>query len=145
MSKALLVFLSFAFYGDLAAFELQGLRAAQLTPPPSLQIPLPTPVPAAGLPARAPASFAAYQVNGVEVAVPHVGGGNQLLAVLRAGDKPEVLAAKLRAAFGAPAGARPATITPKSKAEVELAALNPGAASASNGSGQVNCRPLPQP
>lgn len=129
MRKALLLLLSFAFCGDLAAFELQGLRAAQLTgTPPALQIPVPSPVPVAGLPARAPASFAAYQVNGVEVVVPHIGGGNQLLAVLRAGDKPETLAAKLRAAFGAASGARPVTINPKSKAEVELAALNPGAA-----------------
>lgn len=113
----------FALCPGLSAFELQGLRASQLTSQPRFEIPLPAPERVEAT--RAVVNYAAYQVNGVEVVVPHIGNGYNLLAVLRAGENVD---AKLRAAFGAPAGAKAVPLQPQSKAELELAAANPGAA-----------------
>jgi len=111
------------FCPGLSAFELQGVRAAQLPSLPQLDIPLSSPVRADAH--RAAPAYAAYQVNGVEVVVPHIGNGYNLLAVARAGENFD---AKLRTAFGAPAGAKAVPVQPQSKAELELAAANPGAA-----------------
>jgi hypothetical protein len=73
------------------------------------------------------AKLALYNVNGVEVAVPHIGGGRNVLAALKPGADLEAVSAKLRAAFGSPAGARAAVLQPQAAAELELAASNPGA------------------
>lgn len=115
----------FAFCPGLQAFELQGLGAARLADLPQFEIPLPGP--AAENTPRAASSFAAYQVNGVEVIVPHIGCGASVLAVLRAGESAGNLSAKLRAAFGSAPGAMAAAVQPAAKAELELAAANPGA------------------
>jgi len=132
MEKSLFIFLSFTLCANLAAFELQGLGASRINEAAAAaRIPLPTAVPSPerteASTERQAASFAVYKVNGVDVVVPHIYGGNTLLAVLPAGTSPEALSAKLRAAFGAGAGAKAAAIQPQSKAELELAAQNPGA------------------
>lgn len=125
MRKPLFILLTLVLSANLSAFELQELRAPQLA---ALETPL---LPVPGSPERigaaAPVSFAAYQVNGVEVVVPHIGEGQNLLAVVRPGDSLENLSMKLRSAFGAAAGAKAAAIAPSSDAELELAAKNPGA------------------
>lgn len=100
-----------------AAFELPALRLPAL---PAADVPAPPP--AAAAEKRAPAYYASYQVNGTEIAVPHIGGGYDLLAVLKPGETPESLSAKLRPAFGAPASAAAAPLQPRTKAELELAA-----------------------
>jgi hypothetical protein len=107
-----------------SAFELPALRQAQL--PPAYLPAAPEPARADMPELRAAACYAAYGVNGAEVIVPHIGCGNTLLAVLRAGESREALAAKLRAALGAPSSARFSAVQPKTKAELELAAANPG-------------------
>lgn len=107
-----------------SAFELPALRQAQL--PPAYLPAAPEPARADMPELRAAASYAAYAVNGAEVIVPHIGCGNTLLAVLRAGESREALAAKLRAALGSPSSARFSAVQPKTKAELELAAANPG-------------------
>lgn len=59
-------------------------------------------------------------MNGVEVAVPHISGGRNVLAALKPGADLEAVSAKLREAFGSPAGARAAALQP------QAAALKPG-------------------
>lgn len=125
MAKALLLLLSLLLSSSLPAFELPALRHGQL--PPLHVAPPPAPERAGPAELKAAASYAAYQVDGAEVIVPHIGCGTQLLAVLRAGANQEALAAKLRAAFGSPSSAKFSDVQPKSKAELELAAANPGA------------------
>ncbi|MDO8803700.1 MAG: hypothetical protein Q7R35_04665 [Elusimicrobiota bacterium] len=132
MRKALFIFLPFALCANLAAFELQGLSAARIAETAATaRIPFPlavkSPERQEASPERQTASFAVYKVNGVDVAVPHIGGGNNLLAVLPPGTAPETISTKLRAAFGAAAGAKAAAIKPQSGAELELADQNPGA------------------
>jgi len=123
LPKSLFIFLPFVLSANLAAFELQELHAPQLA---ALETPS-SPVPSS--PERlTPASFAAYQVNGVEVIVPYIDGGTNLLAVLTPGASIESISARLRQAFAAPSSAKAAVLQPKSKAELELAARNPGAA-----------------
>lgn len=131
MRKYLFALLPFALYANVSAFELQGISAARIAErAPALQLPLPTAVKnlSEAAPARLAASFAAYTVNGVNVVVPNIGCGRDLLAVLPAGTSPETMAAKLRAAFNSSSSAKPATLQPKARAELELAAQNPGAA-----------------
>jgi len=107
----------------LPAFELPALRAPAL-----LQAePAAPPAPALPPAQRAAACYAVYAVDGVEVAVPHIGCGRQLLAALRPGDNFQTLTGRLRAAFGAPPSAAPAPLQPSARAEVEFAAANPGA------------------
>lgn len=132
MKKALFILLPFALGANLAAFELQGMRASRINEAAAAaRLPLPAAVPSPerteAAPARQAAAFAVYKVNGVDVVVPHIGGGNNLLAVLAPGTAPDTLSAKLRAAFKAGAGAKAAAIQPQSKAELELAGQNPGA------------------
>jgi hypothetical protein len=129
MRKAIPALLLLALCPALRAFELPAMRAAEVreTAGPGPTAPLAAAF-SAGRAPTAQASFASYQVNGVDVKVPHIGCGHDLLAVLRPGEKPEDMAAGLRAAFGAAAAAVPTALTPASKAELELAAQNPGAA-----------------
>ncbi len=128
MRKFLFILLPFAFLSDLAAFELQDINAAQVAEnSAAIQPPLPVPYRSETAPSRLAASFSAYTVNGVSVVVPNIGCGSELLAALPAGVKPEALTAKLRAAFNSSASAKPVTIQPKAKAELDLAAQNPGA------------------
>ena len=132
MRKALFIFLPFAFCADLAAFELPGLRADRAAETQaSLRMLIQAPVPATesltASPVRQAVSFFAYKVNGVDVIVPHIGRGTNLLAALNRGTSPETVSARLRAAFGAASGAKAAAIKPQSAAELELAAQNPGA------------------
>ena len=123
MKKFLFILSPFILCARLGAFELPLMHVPQIagaaleTPPPSAPL----------KPARAAASFAAYPVNGVEVIVPHIDGGQNVLAVLRSGAGLEAMSEKLRSAFGGAAGAKAAVIQPKSRAELELAAQNPGA------------------
>lgn len=125
MLKAVITALSL-FTAQPQAFELPAINRAQLPP---VFLPAAPAAQRVSLPEnRAAASYAAYPVNGAEVIVPHIGCGNSLLAVVRRRESMEALSAKLSAAFGAPASARPAIVQPKSKAELELAAANPGAA-----------------
>ena len=127
--KFIFILLPFTLYANLSAFELQGMNAAQVAEiSADLQVPVSAPAQDRSETVRAAASFAAYAVNGVNVVVPHIDCGRDLLAVLPAGQKPEAMAAKLRAAFNASASAKPVTLQPKAKAELELAAQNPGAA-----------------
>jgi hypothetical protein len=125
MLKAVIAALSL-FTAQPQAFELPAMNSAQLPPvflpaaPEAERISLPE--------SRAAASYAAYTVNGAEVIVPHIGCGNTLLAVVRRRESIDALSARLCAAFGAPAAARPEIVQPRSKAELELAAANPGAA-----------------
>jgi hypothetical protein len=119
MVKTLLFLLPFTLCTGLSAFDLPGLGAAQV--PAAAELRLPAPAPAAE-------RFAVYQVNGVEVAVPHIGGGQHLLAALKPGMDLTALSARLREAFGAPAGAKAVPLQPQSPAELDLAAKNPGAA-----------------
>ncbi|MDD5209466.1 MAG: hypothetical protein PHV36_08770 [Elusimicrobiales bacterium] len=131
MRKALFIFLPFALSANLAAFELQGIGAAQIAGAAVSKIPLPAaPLPEnlKAAPEQSAVSFAAYKVNGVDVVVPNIGGGNNLLAVLSPGTNLGTLSAKLRPAFAASSAAKAAVIQPQSKAELELAARNPGAA-----------------
>ena len=130
MRKLIFVLLPFSLYANLAAFELQGMNAAQAAEAAAAAgIPLPAAVniqPVVST-ARPAASFAVYQVNGVAVTVPNIDGGRNLLAVVRPGDDQAAMAVKLRAAFGSAAGAKAVALQPQSKAELELAAQNPGA------------------
>ncbi len=109
----------------LSAFELPGLGARQIED--RLQFNIPVPAAPADA-ARAAACYASYRVNGAEVAVPNIGCGYDLLAVLRPGESAENLSSKMRAVFGSSPGAKAAVIRPEYKAELELAAANPGAA-----------------
>lgn len=127
MKKILFILLPFVLCADIAAFELQNINTAQISET-AVEVPLPpAPLYAEKLAAKA-GSYAAYSVNGVEVMVPNIDGGRNVLAVLRAGANLETMSAQLRSAFNAPAGAKAAAIQPQSKAELELAAQNPGAA-----------------
>ena len=103
MSKAIFAALFLAAIPS-SAFELPALRQPQL--PPVYSPPAPAPERAALPETRAASSYAAYGVNGAEVIVPHIGCGHTLLAVLRPGESREALAARLRAALGAPSSAR---------------------------------------
>ena len=125
MAKALLLLLSLLVPSSLPAFQLPAITSGVLPP---VQVPAPPSPWRTGLPETkaAAVSYAAYAVNGAEVIVPHIGCGNALLAVLRAGESQEALAAKLRSAFGSPSSARLAVVQPKARAELELAAANPG-------------------
>jgi len=126
MAKVLLFLFSLSLTSALPAFDLPALNYGRL---PAAAVPAaPAPERAAPPETKAAASYASYQVNGVEVIVPHIGCGNSLLAALRAGESPEALAAKLRSAFGSAAGAKPVPVQPQARAELELAAANPGAA-----------------
>ncbi|OGR41224.1 MAG: hypothetical protein A2X35_07455 [Elusimicrobia bacterium GWA2_61_42] len=118
MVKNLLLLLPFTLCSNLAAFELPGISAAQVPEPAEFRLPAPAP---------AAEKFAVYTVNGVEVAVPHIGGGQNLLAVLKPGLDANTLSSRLRSAFGAPAGAKALPLQPVSPAELDLAAKNPGA------------------
>ena len=101
MKKFLFILSPFILCARLGAFELPLMHVPQIagaaleTPPPSAPL----------KPARAAASFAAYPVNGVEVIVPHIDGGQNVLAVLRSGAGLEAMSEKLRSAFGGAAGA----------------------------------------
>lgn len=129
MRKFIFLLLPFTLYANLSAFELQGINAAQVAEL-TADLRLPSPAPAQDLAGTraADASFAAYTVNGVSVVVPSIGCGRDLLAVLPAGAAPEAMAAKLRAAFNSSASAKAVPLQPKAKAELDLAAQNPGAA-----------------
>lgn len=105
---------------NLFAFDLPSLTRGQL--PPVSGVPAPAPEKAADA-----SCYASYLVNGAEVAVPHIGCGRNVIAALPRRESPSALAAKLRPAFGADASALPRIIKPASKAELELAAANPGA------------------
>jgi hypothetical protein len=130
MRRYLFILLPFSLYANLAAFELPGMNAARIAEAAAAAR---IPVPAATIlraeipPARLTAAFAVYQVNGVAVAVPNIDGGRNILAVVRPGDDQAAMGVKLRAAFGSAAGARAVAVQPQSKAELELAAQNPGA------------------
>lgn len=132
MKKILFTLLSLilVLIADLSA-ELQNINASLIDiAAVNENLPLPVPAPYKGTSAaqeKQASSFAVYQVNGVDVIVPHIGCGNDLLAVLRPGDKPGDLAARLRQAFASAAGAKAVAVQPRSKAELELAAQNPGA------------------
>ncbi len=129
MRKIIFLSLTLALYANLSAFELSGINAAQVAQfSADLRLPAPAPAPYLAETRAAAASFAAYVVNGVNVVVPSIGCGQDLLAVLPAGEKPEAMAAKLRAAFNSSSAARPVVLQPKAKAELDLAAQNPGAA-----------------
>lgn len=107
-----------------SAFELPALNRGSL--PPVILPAAPAPERAGPTENRAAAAYAAYEVNGVEVVVPHIGCGSSLLTAVRSRDSLEALSARLSAAFGAPASARPVRLQPQSKAELELAAAKPG-------------------
>ncbi len=129
MRKFIFLLLTFTLCPGLYAFDLPGMNAAQVAERAAdLQIPLSAPVQDRTETARAEASFAAYVVNGVNIVVPNIGCGRDLLAVLPAGEKPEAMAVKLRAAFNSSASAKPVVLQPKAKAELDLAAQNHGAA-----------------
>lgn len=121
---AFLLIIASGFCPGLYAFELQGIGAGRIAARSQFE----TAVPPAADAFRAASCYAVYQVDGVQVAVPHIGCGYNLLAVLRAGENAGSLSLKLRAAFGAPSGASAAPLRPESKAELELAAAEPGAA-----------------
>ncbi|MEI7529965.1 MAG: hypothetical protein WCK76_13600 [Elusimicrobiota bacterium] len=129
--KALFILLPFAVCADLAAFELPDMRAAQVSGTgPAWESPVPSAVSRVESPGspRQGAAFAAYTIGGVEVIVPNIGGGLNVMAVLRQGADLEALSVPLRKAFGSAAGAKAALLQPQSPAETELAARNPGAA-----------------
>lgn len=127
MNKTLFLLLPFVLCANAAAFELPGIHAAQIDEAfPAVRVAPPSPAPY-NQTLKAASSFSVYAVNGVDVAVPYIGGGQNVLAVLRSGETAETLSAKLRPAFGAAAGARAAAVQPQSQAELELAAKNPGA------------------
>ncbi len=118
MTKILLLAFCLAAQAPLHAFDLPSVTLETL-PDAAVQPPAARPA--------APASYAAYQVAGTEVIVPSISCGYNVLAVLKPGEQEAALAARLREAFGAPASARLAAVQPQSKAELELAAANPGA------------------
>ncbi len=124
MTKKLLLLLCLAAQPPLHAFDLPSLTLDSL-PPAAVQAPASPPARAAA--PQAAASFAAYPVNGVAVAVPNIGCGNRLLAALKPGSEASAAAA-LRKAFGAAPSAGLEAVQPQSRAELELAAQNPGAA-----------------
>jgi len=126
MKKIFFLLLTFVLRTDIAAFELQRINAPQIAEAAAETLPPSAPLYAEKLAPKA-VSYAAYSVNGVEVIIPHIDGGRNVLAVLRPGAGLEPLSAQLRSAFNAAAGARAAAIQPQSKAELELAAKNPGA------------------
>ena len=121
MKKILLPLLLLSVSSNLFAFELTAVRASALPAVELPQVPLPERLPEAR---PAAAKFAVYKVNGIPVAVPSIGCGYSLLAAVqpRATSMAEEA---LRSAFGAPA-AKLVPLTPKSPAEVEFAAQNPG-------------------
>lgn len=127
MIKAFLSLIALLFAQNISAFELPKITASQLPAEAAFQVPPPQRI-APETSVRAAASYAVYKVNGVDVVVPSISCGREVLAVLPAGASAETMAAKLRSAFNSPASARPVPITPKAKAETELAAQNPGAA-----------------
>jgi hypothetical protein len=85
-------------------------------------------LPEAALPAETrQASYSAeYSVNGVKIAVPHVGNGRRVIAALHWNTNRDNFAAKLRGAFNSSASAYPEKVEPQSRAEQELAAKHPG-------------------
>jgi len=106
------------------------MRAAQAAGNgPAAWIPVPSPVPGAdrSVSPRQGASFAAYAIGGVEVIVPNIGGGLNVMAVLKPGSDLEALSSPLRKAFGSAAGAKAVLLRPQSPAETDLAARDPGA------------------
>ena len=128
MKKTIFLLLALALTPALSAFELETINAAAI-PDISAAIPQPGPaVPQRAAALKATSSFAVYQVNGVNVVVPNIECGNNVLAVLRQGESAETLSAKLRQAFSSSASAKAVPVQPQSKAETELAAQNPGAA-----------------
>jgi hypothetical protein len=120
MIKALIAALSL-FSASASAFELPALRYGAL---PSADLPA---VPAPPRAAPDKSTYAAYQADGAEVIVPSIGCGYNVLAVVKPGTSESALEAKLRAVFGATASARLAAVQPQSRAELDLAAANPGA------------------
>ncbi|MBU2530668.1 MAG: hypothetical protein KKD35_06480 [Elusimicrobia bacterium] len=70
--------------------------------------------------------FAVYDVNGVEVVVPNIYCGKNLMTVLKPGMNINSLSAKMSSAFGSNRRVRPIAIEPASDAELELTSHNPG-------------------
>lgn len=123
MKKIILPLLLLSFSSNLSAFELSSVRASGL--PAALELPqVPAPERLPGDRAAA-AKFAVYKVGNMPVAVPSIGCGNNLMAAVppRSTSMAEVA---LRNAFAAPAAAKLVPLTPKSSAELEFAAQNPG-------------------
>lgn len=123
MKKLILPLLLLSFSANLSAFELSSVRASGLPAAAELpQVPSPERLPAP----RAAAAFAVYKVGNIGVVVPSIGCGNNLMAAIppRETSMAEVA---LRNAFAAPSAAKLVPLTPKSSAELEFAAQNPGA------------------
>jgi hypothetical protein len=127
MNKPIL-FLALSLVAPLLhAFELPALNAARVAAAPrTFNIPVPVPAPYLGEKQASAKFYALHNVNGVQVAVPGVGNGYNLMIALPAGSQPAAYEAKLRQAFAAPAAARLTALQPQSRAELELAAAFPG-------------------
>jgi hypothetical protein len=122
MIKILITLLPFALAVNLSASELKDINGAQIFKISSnSEIKLPTPV-------EHNKYFAVYNVNDIEVVVPNIYGGKNLMTVLKPGMNINALSAKISSAFGASRRVRPIILEPKSDAELELAANNPGSA-----------------
>lgn len=118
MFKLLTALLPLALCANLGAFDLPSVNAELAA---SAELRLPEARPAAS-------KLALYQVNGVEIAVPHIGAGRSVLAAVKPGSDLNAISAKLRAAFGAAASAKAVPLQPQTPAELELAQADPGAA-----------------
>lgn len=125
MAGKLSFFFSLILSSNLSAFELPRMDAAGVAGSAAVaELRLPD-IPAP-LETRQASYFAEYQVNGVKIAVPHVGNGRRVIAALHWRANRENFAMKIREAFNAPSQAMPEKINPESRAEQELAALYPG-------------------
>ncbi|HBE89442.1 MAG TPA: hypothetical protein DDW67_09930 [Elusimicrobia bacterium] len=125
MAGKLSLFFSIILSSNLSAFELPRMDAAGVAGSAAVAESRLPDIPAP-LETRQSSYFAEYQVNGARIAVPHVGNGRRVIAALHWNANRETFAAKVREAFNSPSSAAPEKINPESRAEQELAALNPG-------------------
>lgn len=125
MAGKLSLFFSLILSSNLYAFELPRIDAAGVVDSVAVAEPR-LPEARSSHETRQASYFAEYQVNGVKIAVPHVGNGRRVIAALHWNASHEAFAAKIRKAFNSSPSAIPEKITPESRAEQELAALNPG-------------------
>lgn len=125
MAGKLSLFFSLILSSNLYAFELPRIDAAGVVDSVAVAEPR-LPEVRSSHETRQASYFAEYQVNGVKIAVPHVGNGRRVIAALHWNANRENFAMKVREAFNSPSSAEPEKITPGSRAEQELAALNPG-------------------
>ncbi len=121
MIRILLTLLPFALAINLSAQlkDITGAQVFEISSNSEIKSPIPT---------EHNKYFAVYNVNGIEVVVPNIYGGKKILTVLKPGMNINSLSAKMSSAFGADRKVRPMALEPESKAELELAANNPGRA-----------------